>query len=460
MVRDKDFYRTIFKIALPSAFQALISFLVVIADNIMVSSLEDGVSAQAAVSQVNSITAFYTATILGLAGGSAVLISQYWGRKDMETIKKIFSAVMGFCVFTSLIFVAITMLFPRFVVGIVIGADETEVIKFATAYFTIVCFSYIPYAISNTLVSMLRSIEVVKITLYITIMALFTNISLNYVLIYGKLGLPAMGVAGAAAATLITRIIEMILVWIYTFHVQKQLTIKPSDLFHTKKWVVKDYIRYGLPVGVTDMQWSLIGMLKAAIIGQLGAVFMAANNIANTVLQLGTMFTFALAGGACVVVGKTVGKEDYDTAREYSKTIQILFFFIGLIMAGVVFFIRKPFVSLYGSVSNPDVYNLSMTMIGIAAITLVGTSYHASCFVGINRGAGDSRFVAIVDMICGWLIVLPMTLLAAFVFHWSLPMVFLCTRIDQCFKWIIAFFRLRGDKWIKNVTRKEANLSQ
>ena len=159
-----------------------------------------------------------------------------------------------------------------------------------------------------------------------------------------------------------------------------------------------DYARYGLPVALTDMQWALIGMLKAAIIGQMGKAFMAANSIANSMANLGTMFTFALAGGACVMVGKAVGRGDYDRAKEYSKTIQILFFGIGLVMAALVFLLRRPFASLYGSAADPEVFRLSTTMIAILAVTLVGTSYHASCFVGINRGAGDSRFVAMVDM--------------------------------------------------------------
>ena len=94
-------------------------------------------------------------------------------------------------------------------------------------------------------------------------------------------------------------------------------------------------------------------------------------------------------------------------------------------------------------------------MIAILAFTLIGTSYHASCFIGINRGAGDSRFVAMVDSICGWLIVIPATALCAFVFKAPLPVVFLATRVDQCFKWVIAMLRLRGDKWIRNVTREE-----
>ena len=457
MVREKNFYRTMFKIALPSAFQSLITFLVVVVDDMMVSSLANGVAAQAAVSQINSITAFYTATVTGLVSGSSVLISQYWGRKDMDRIKKIFSIVLAICLITALIFVGAMLIVPEAITGIVIDRDEAEVTRMAVRYLTLVCFSYIPFAVSNALVGMLRSIEVVKITLYIAILSLFSNIGLNYLLIFGKLGLPAMGVAGAGLATVLARIIELALVWVYTFRVQKQLDIAPKDLFRTEKWLVRDYMKYGLPVGVTDLQWSFIGMLKAAIIGQMGAAFMAANSITNSMMNLGTMFTFALAGGACVVVGKAVGAKDYEKAKEYSKTIQIMFFGIGLVMALVVFLLRAPFISLYGSASDPAVHKLCMTMIALGAVTLIGTSYHASCFVGINRGAGDSRFVAMVDMICGWLVVLPATFLAAFTFHAPLPIVFLCTRIDQCFKWLIAFIRLRGDKWIKNVTRdKEA----
>lgn len=454
MIRDREFYKTIFRISLPAAFQALVSFLVVVADDVMVSYLPNKVAAQAAVSQVNSITAFYTATMTGLVSGSAVLIAQYWGKKDMARIRRIFSLVLWFCVLVALAFVAVARILPEPILRLVINGGETETLGLARQYFAIACWTYIPFAVTTALIGMLRSIEVVRITLVTTVASLFVNIGLNYVLIFGHLGFPALGVRGAAIATLLTRVVELAIVWTYTFHIQKQLDIRPSELMRVDRTLSRDYVHYGLPVGLTDMQWALIGMLKAAIIGQMGATFVAANNIANSMANLGTMFTFALAGGACVMVGKAVGKGDYDAARAYSKTIQIMFFLIGLVMAGLVFLLREPFTRIYGTSADPEVFELSTVMIAILAVTLVGTSYHASCFVGINRGAGDSRFVALVDMICGWLVVLPATLLAAFVFHWPLPVVFLCTRIDQCFKWIIAFFRLRGNKWIRNITRE------
>ena len=455
VIRDREFYKTIFRISLPAAFQALVSFLVVVADDIMVSKLSGGASAQAAVTQVNSLTAFYTATLTGLVSGSSVLIAQYWGKRDMMRIRKVFSIVFWICIMTAAVFTFVARLFPGAVTGLVISAKETQVSELAREYLRIACLTFLPYAVTTSLIGMLRSIEVVKITLVTTVVALALNISLNALLIFGLCGFPALGVSGAAIATLITRIVEMAMVVAYTFCIQKQLAIKPKNLLEIDRTLARDYARYGLPVGLTDMQWSLIGILKSAIIGQMGVAFMAANSIASSMANLGTMFTFALAGGACVVVGKAVGKGDYDAAREYSKTIQLMFLMIGIAMAALVFALRVPFTRLYGSSKDPEVYSLATTMIAILAVTLIGTSYHASCFIGINRGAGDSRFVAMVDSICGWLIVIPATALCAFAFKAPLPIVFLATRIDQCFKWVIAMLRLRGDKWIRNVTREE-----
>ncbi len=457
MIRDRNFYKTILRISLPSALQALISFLVVVADNIMVSHMPGSgdlqAAAQAAVAQINSITAFFTATVLGFAGGSSVLIAQYWGRRDMGRIKRVFAIVMVVNMLLTTAFVLLALFIPDKLTALVVKTGTTDVTGFARQYLAIICLSYIPFAICYTLVAMLRAVEVVRMTVYTTLASLVVNVSLNYVLIFGHLGFPALGVRGAAIATVVSRVIELSIVWYYAFYKQKTIDVRPRDLVKFDGELLRDYIHYGVPVGITDAQWALVGFFKAMIIGQLAKEFMAANAITTDMMNLGTMFTFALAGGASVVVGKAVGAQEYDKAREYAKTIQIMFAVIGVAMALVVFLLSNSFIRLYGSTTDPQVRHLALTMIAIGAVTLLGTSYHASCFIGINRGAGDSRFVALVDMICGWLIVLPATYLAALVFHAPLPIVFLMTRIDQTFKWIIALMRLRGNKWIKNVTR-------
>ena len=451
MVKDKQFYKTILRLSLPAAFQSAMNLLVVMADNVMVT--RTGANALSAVSQSNAITTFVTAGLTGLATGAVVLISQYWGKRDEKRIRTVCAVSAAACLLFALMGVAAVLLFPRALLSLVINKGETAVIDLALEYLPIVCLSYLPLALTSAMVGMLKGVEVVRVTLYTTVLSLFTNIGLNYVLIFGHLGLPALGVRGAALATVIARTAEAAVVWLYLFRVQKALRIRPADLTKGEKWAWTDYAHYGLPVGLTDAQWALVGLLKAVILGQMGKAMIDATAVTDMMMNLGTLFTFALAGGACVVVGKAVGAGDYRRVREYSGTIQVMFAGIGVVMCAVVFLLRRPFVSLYHL--EPDTYALAVKMIGICSFTLFGTTYHASCFVGINRGAGDSRFVMLVDLICGWLVVLPLSALAAFVFHWPLAAIYFCTRIDQCFKWIIAFFRLRGDKWIKNVTRSD-----
>lgn len=452
MVKDKQFYRQILMLSLPAAFQSALSLMVTMADNVMVTRTD--AYALSAVAQSNAITTFVTAGLNGLATGAVVLISQYWGKKDTRRIRSICSVTTAVCVLFALLCIAAVALFPRTLLQVVISADETQVIDLAMQYLPIVALSYLPYALTAAMVVMLKGVEVVRVTLYAAVLSLMTNISLNYILIFGHLGLPALGVTGAAIATVLARVAECAAVWIYLFRVQRVLPLRRRDLLRMQRWAWQDYARYGLPVGLSDAQWALVCLLKSVILGQLGRQLIDAASVTDMMMNLGTMFTFALAGGACVMVGKAVGARDYQRVREYSNTIQVMFLGVGVLMAGLVFALRRPFASLYSL--DADTYALATQMIAICSVTLLGTTYHASCFMGVNRGAGDNRFVMLVDLICGWGVVLPLSCLAAFVLGWPPAVVYFCTRIDQCYKWIIAFVRLRGNRWIKNVTREDA----
>ena len=451
MITDRSFYRTILRLSLPAAFQGLINLMVVLADNLMVTQLDPNGLSFAAVVQSNSITNLAIALLTGLASGSVVLISQYWGKKRTSRIKEVSAAVMLMSLTIASVMILIINLFPRQVLHIVINSRETEAVNIAMLYLPLVCLSYLPYAVTTCLVHMLKGIEIVRITVYTTICSLFFNVGLNYVLIFGKLGLPALGVRGAAIATVLARILEMLLVLYYCLKVQNAMTFRLSFLKNQAAWAWRDFFRYGFPLAITDAQWAVIGMLKMVIIGQLGILMSNAAGVTDSLMNLGTLFTFSLAGGAAVMVGKAVGANDIKLAKEYSSTIQIMFLFVGIFMAALVFSLRKPFIGLYGLTDEASV--LADQMIRLCAFTLIGTSYHASCFVGINRGAGDSRFVMIVDMICGWLIVLPSAFIGAFILKLPMAWVYFLTRIDQTFKWIIARRRLKSDKWIHHVTR-------
>ena len=454
MVKDKSFYKSLVFIALPVALQQLISLAVVMLDNVMVGSLGD--ISLSAVSQANQVTVFFTFFVRGISGGAALLISQYWGKKDFDRIKQIFSIAFRVTVILSGIVAVFVFFCPELVIKFF--SNKTEILDEARSYIQIACFSYILFAVSDTFIAMLRCVEVVKVPFFVSIISFFVNLSFNYILIFGKLGLPAMGVRGAALATVITRAVELIFVMIFFFKIQKRFSVKPKELFYAEKVMWKDFFKYGVPVIVGDVQWGLVGVCKAMVIGRLDVTMMAAVSISDVVMQLGLIFANGMAASACVLIGKTVGVKDYAKTREYSRTIEIIFAVVGVIMGALVFFTRGFPISLY-NVSD-ETKQLADTLLAIGAFTLLGTSYHMACFTGINRGAGDSRFVFKVDMLCGWLVVVPLSVLSAmgYLNNWapffSLPLVYLCTRIDQCFKWIIAFIRLRGNKWIKNVVRE------
>ncbi len=443
-----------FTIALPVALQQLISLAVVMLDNVMVGSLGD--ISLSAVSQANQVTVFFTFFVRGISGGAALLISQYWGKKYTGRIKQIFAMTFITTVILAGSVTLLVFIFPNHVVKFF--SNNTEILSEATSYIKIACFSYILFAVSDTFIAMLRCVEIVKITFIVSIISFFTNLGGNYILIFGKLGLPAMGVRGAALATVIARGAELIIVMLFFFKGQKKLSVHAKDLFYAERAMWKDFFRYGIPVIVGDVQWGLVGAVKAVIIGRLTVEMMAAVSITDVVMQLGLIFANGLAAGACVIIGKTVGVNNFAKTKEYSRSIEIIFAAVGIIMGLLVFTSRAFPVSLYSNISQ-QTRDLAMQLLAIGAVSLIGTSYHMACFTGINRGAGDSRFVFLVDMICGWLVVVPLSALAAagYLNEWhplfTLPLVYLCTRIDQCFKWIIAFIRLRGNKWIRNVTR-------
>lgn len=447
MVKDKAFYKTLFLVALPAAFQSLISLGVNMLDNIMVGTLGD--VTLASVSLANQATALLGFIINGLAGGSAVLVSQYWGKKDLVHIRQTFGVILRFAFCVIMTVSALMFIFPQGAMRIF--TTDQAMIEEGAKYVRIVCLSYIFYGLANSIITMLRWIEVIKVGMLISSISFFTNLTFNYVLIFGKLGLPAMGIKGAALATVLARIVEFGIAAYYLFVKEKVLRMRIKDVFIRNKEMFRDFVKHSLPIVLGDLQWGIVGTVKVMMIGRLGVTMTSANAIADVVLSLAMIFTNGLAQGAMVVIGKTVGAKEYDKTRQYSNTIQIMFAIMG-VCAGLLVIAISPFPPMLYNVSA-ETKALATTMLVIGGFTHMGTCYHASCFVGINRGSGDGRFVAKVDIICGWLVVLPLTFLAGFVFKLPLAWVYFFTRVDQSFKWIIAFLRLRGNKWIRNVTR-------
>ena len=445
---NKAFWATLWVVAIPAAVQGIISLGVNMLDNIMVGTLGD--VALASVSLGNQLSVVMNFFLNGIGGGAAVLISQYRGKNEPEKVRNCFAVLMQFALSLAVLLTAFVFFFPT--TAMRIFTDDAQAISVGAEYIRIVSLSFVLFAISNTLVVLFRWSEITKIGLTVSFLSLIVNLVCNYVLIFGKLGFEPMGVKGAAIATVIARFVELVVVLVYTFGMEKKLKLRFKDFLKFDAQIWKDYFKFGLPVTFGDIQWGFVGMFKSVLIGHMGVTMTAANAIADVILSLAQIFTAGLANGAAVIIGKSVGAGDFAHTRRLSARIQLLFACVGVTVATTVILTRSIPPTFYDC--SAEVKALAETFLLIGGCTHIGTCYHAACFTGINRGAGDGKFVMKIDMICGWLIVLPCVYLTGFVLSLPLPIVYLASRIDQCFKWLIAFFRLRGNKWIHRIGEK------
>ena len=278
-VKDKAFYRSFFSMAAVIAMQNLITYAVNLADNVMIGGYSQ--DALSGVAMVNQIQFLLQMVVMGIGSGITVLGAQYWGKKLSDPIRRITSVGMVLSLMASAAMMAVVYFFPTQTLSIL--TDEQAVIAEGIKYIKIICFSYILFGITQIFLAALRSVETVRIGFVVTSIALVFNVVLNYGLIYGRLGLPEMGVEGAALATLIARIVEFLIVTVYTLFLDKKIRWKIRDMLHLDKQLFRDYIRVGLPLILSNSIWGLAMSAQTAILGRLGSDTIAANSIATTI---------------------------------------------------------------------------------------------------------------------------------------------------------------------------------
>ena len=448
-VKDKQFYRSFASMTAVLAVQNLITFAVNLADNIMIGGYSQ--TALSGVAIVNQIQFLLQMLMLGTGSAIGVLGAQYWGKKELEPIRKATSIGTLLGVVVSAVMMLLVLFFPRQAMGLL--TNEQAVIQEGSKYLVIVCFSYVFFAASNNLLSALRSVETVKIGFVVNLIALVVNITLNYGLIYGKLGMPEMGVEGAAIATLTARVVEFVIVMYYVLFLDKKICWKPIELLHIDKCMFRDYIRIGMPLVLANGIWGIAMSVQTAILGRLGEDTIAANSIATTLFQVVSVVAYAASNASSVIIGKTVGEGDIPRVKTYAKTMQMLFLAIGVVSGAVLFACTDWIIGLYDVTSAAA--ELARQFIMVLSVTVVGTAYQCSCLTGIVTGGGDTKFVLINDLIHQWLIVIPAAFLSAFVFHWPLWVTFLCLKSDQILKCVVAVVKVNRYRWIRVLTHDQ-----
>lgn len=452
IVRDKEFYKLLLTIAIPIALQNLIIFFTQMLDTIMLGELGD--VAMSASSLANQPFFIFNLLTFGLSGGAAVLTAQYWGKKELQPIRTIITMIIRFAMAIGLILTIVVLLFPSQIMYIF--TKETDVIEAGVQYLRIVAFSYFFFGFTNTFFATIRSVEIVKITTVSNIAALITNASLNYILIFGHFGFPALGIKGAAIATLCARLAEFLVGFIYLFFIDKKLKIKVKDFFKFDKVLLKDMMIISTPVALNELMWSLGMSMQAGLLGNLGKEAVAANSIISVVQQLSTVAVFGIANAAAVMIGKAIGEGNMDEARDRGHTFKILSVIFGIFVSAVILLSRNVAVDFYNvSQATKD---LAYDMMLVAALIGFFVSISGISIVGILRGGGDTKFSLAIEMIALWGIAIPLAYFSAFVLHLPVPIVFLIMKIDEPVKDIFCFIRMRTTKWLRNVTRENVTI--
>lgn len=447
ITRDKRFYRLLFSIALPIAVQNLITFMVSMVDTLMVGAL--GEIQLSAVSIANNLFFVLTILMFGLAGGSNIMISQYWGKGNVKTIHKILAIMYRVCLLITGIFIFIAVFLPKYFMGIF--TTDKAVIDFGASYLRIVCIGYLFYSITNCTIMMLRSVKTVSISIIVYTASLVVNSILNWIFIFGNLGAPELGIRGAAIATVCARITEFSIVLVFMFIYERKIGLKIEHLLKIDKEILKDYVGLCTPVLCNELLWAIGASMISVIVGRMGTEVVAANSINGVAHQFVTVFIFGMSNATAVIIGNTIGEGKKEKAKEYAYSIGIFSVVMGCI-SGLMILLIKPFVVNFYNVS----YSTKLIAMEIMTVTsgiIVFQSLASNFMMGVLRGGGDAKFVLINDLIFMWLVAIPGGFFVAFVLELPVALVFLVIKCDEILKSLTSVYRVISGKWVNDVTK-------
>lgn len=452
--RERGFYRRLFFLALPLILQNLITTSLGFVDTFMVGLL--GSDQLSAVTAANAPIYLIQVIIFGLMSGLTILVSQYWGKQDIASINR----CMGFAMYAglaiSILMAAVLFFFPTQVLLLV--TDNRTLIEMGAPYLKIVGISYIFNSVSSVYVSMQRSAENPALGMKIFAASMLLNTFLNYCLIFGKFGAPALGITGAAIATLTSRIVEFLLVLLYAAF-NRRVPLMPSLLFRPGKATARSFAKYATPVLFNETMWGLGTTVMTSILGHMAnsADMLAAYTIMGNIDKFTTVSCFGIAGATAVILGKAIGEgTNKDKVYDLSWCLLIVSFMLGLGLAVVLAF-ALPFVFI------PYLYPLfglselatqaAATLCVVYLVLLPLKSFDISNITGVLRAGGDVRMATIIDLCPLWLVAVPLAALTALVLDAPLPLVCLGIYSENICKMPLGIIRLRSRKWINDVTR-------
>lgn len=441
------FYRQVFRLLVPLALQNLINVGITAADVLMLGRVDETMLSGASLgSQIQFIMMLI---IMGITSGATVLTAQYWGQRDLAAIEKILGIALGFGVAVAAVFALLAGLAPGLLLRIF--SNDPAVVAQGVRYLRVVAPSYLLMAVTQVYLYIMRSVERVLIATLVYACSLLVNIGVNALLIFGLFGAPRLGAAGAAAGTLVARFVELLLVMYYAHRRNHTIKVRFRYIWRPDRSLLRDFLRYSLPVVLNELMWGLGTSANVAIIGHLGSAAVAANSVAQVARELAQVAVFGIANAAAIILGKTIGEHKLPLARIYGRRLCRLTAVLGLAGSALMLVLRPIVPARLALGAEAQSYLKLMFL--VMSYFVFCQALNSTLVVGVFRAGGDTRFGLALDVGTMWGCSIVLGALAAFVFKWSVPVVYIILLSDEVIKLPLCLKRYARYKWLKNITR-------
>jgi putative MATE family efflux protein len=443
-IGDRAFYRGLFALSAPLVLQQLITASIQIVDNVMVGQL--GETAIGAVGVINQLFFVVIITSFGVMSGSTIYMAQYYGAKNEKKLQQSFHFTLLAAMFVGIVSFLLFTYADDALIGVFTQSTETTAL--AKDYISIIRFGLFAFAISIAISSSLRVVGITKPILWISVVTILLNTALNAILIFGLLGFPAMGVVGAAIATLIARVVEAVLSLWYLMRRQSILRLDMAKLFSIEWTLAKAIVIIGLPLLLNEFLWSLGQTTYLFVYSTRGDGALAAMNVTNTISQITFVMFQAIGAAAAVFVGNKLGENALEEAQLNSKRL-ILIATVFAIGIGVLQFAISFFVLDIYSVSEATKlaaqFNIRVNSLFVPLYTMNVTMFF------IIRSGGDTVSTFLMDSGFMWVIAVPVALGLAFFTALPITIMFLLIQGTELLKVAFAYHRFSQKRWVKNL---------
>ncbi len=451
-LRRRKLLKDVRNIILPITLQNLIGAAVNTADVVMLGLLSQ--TALSASSLANQITLILLMFFTGLSSGTVIMASQYYGKGQTGTLRILLGMGLRVSVLVACIFTALSFFIPRYLM--LIYTNDPALIAAGAEYLRIMGWSFLFMGVSQIYECIIKSMNRAKVAAFFSLAALAVNIVLNAILIFGLCGMPKMGIAGAAAATVIARGVECLLCFLDS-RKTREFYLIPSLLKEWNHVLFTDFRKYSLPALGNEFLWGAGFSCYTIVLGHMGSDIVAANSVVSAARNLCTVFVFGAAYGTAIIIGNEIGA-GRELAARYDARDMLAVVFAASLLAGVILILVRPFILDITSLTPGAEYDLRI-MLYINCVYILGMGMNTTFICGLFRAGGDSRFGLVLDTVAMWGIFVPLSFVAAFVLKLPALVVYTFICSDEFFKMPVNLIHYLKDNWVRNVTRDEAEFS-